>query len=158
MVKGASYWTATSFWEYRPKRLSYKLATEGMEAKRLRGKRLRVQDDDDDDDGDDDVFVTNWSTYCPFELNNWPSESSRRDEHDGAIRFSWILQEKMFVWRKLILCFAPWFFENMFSNLDFRVSIFRFSIFRCHYIYIYISIYTYIYICIYMYEYICIKV
>ena len=64
---GASYWTATSFWEYRPKRLSYKLATEGMEVKKLKGKRLRVQDDgddddnddDDDDDDDDDYFVTN---------------------------------------------------------------------------------------------------
>ena len=56
VFNGASYWTATSFWEYRPKRLSYKLATEGMEAEKLKGKRLRVQDDDDDDD---EVFVTN---------------------------------------------------------------------------------------------------
>ena len=52
-INGASYWTATSFWEYRPKRLRYKLATEGMEAKELKGKRLRDQDDDDD------VFVAN---------------------------------------------------------------------------------------------------
>ena len=60
----ASCWTATSLWECRPKRLSYKLATEGMEAKKLKGKRLRVQDDDEDDDDDDcdddyDFFVTN---------------------------------------------------------------------------------------------------
>ena len=50
--------------------------------------RTAADDDDDDDDDAADIFVTKWLIYCPFELNIWPSESSRRDENDGANRFS----------------------------------------------------------------------